>query len=152
MHMKKVCEGSYEGVLKFSNKKLLPALFDKGVVYDYVYFPAEDDPNEAGWKHWMDLTNKEEIDMFPRDSVVQDIVVTTVDTIRYSYIQEHCIMHEIPTLFCGPTGTGKSKYIQDVLLNKLNKAKYNMIEVGFSAQTQAQQVQDIIDGKLDKRR
>ena len=59
----------------------------------------------------MDLTNKDEIDNFPRESVVQDIVVTTVDTIRYSFIQEHCIKHEIPTLFVGPTGTGKSCYI-----------------------------------------
>ena len=147
MHMKKVCEGSYEGVLKFNNKKLLPAIFDKGLVYDYVYFPEEDN-----WQHWMDLTNKDEIDNFPREAIVQDIVVTTVDTIRYSYIQEHCITHEIPTLFVGPTGTGKSCYIQDVLLNKLDRAKYNTIEIGFSAQTHCNQVQEIVDGKLDKRR
>ena len=78
--------------------------------------------------------------------------MTTVDTIRYSYIQEHCIKNEIPTLFCGPTGTGKSCYIADVLLNKLDRSKYNTIEIGFSAQTHCNQVQDIIDGKLEKRR
>jgi dynein heavy chain, axonemal len=40
----------------------------------------------------------------------------------------------------GPTGTGKSAYIQNVLLNKLNREKFMTIEVGFSAQTHANQV------------
>jgi dynein heavy chain len=147
MHMKKVCEGGYEGVLKFNNKKLLPSLFDKGLVYDYVYFPEKDE-----WAPWMSLTDKDQIDNFPKESIVQDIVVTTIDTIRYSFIQEHAIHHEIPTLFCGPTGTGKTCYIEDVLLNKLDKTKYMNIKIGLSAQTHVNQVQEIIDGKLEKRR
>jgi len=64
---------------------------------------------------------------------VQDIVVTTIDSLRYSYIMENNIYNKIPTLFCGPTGTGKSAYIQNVLLNKLDKTKFVNIEVGFSA-------------------
>jgi hypothetical protein len=40
----------------------------------------------------------------------------------------------------GPTGTGKSAYIQNVLLNKLSREKFITIEIGFSAQTQANQV------------
>ena len=61
-------------------------------------------------------------------------------------------MNEIQSLFVGPTGTGKSAYIMNVLLNKLNKEKFLTIEVGFSAQTHCNQVQDIIDGKLDNKR
>jgi dynein heavy chain len=42
-------------------------------------------------------------------------MVKTMDTIRYSYLLKINIMAEIPTLFCGPTGTGKSVYIKNVL-------------------------------------
>jgi len=38
-----------------------------------------------------------------------------------------------PTLFCGPTGTGKSTYIKSVLNNQLDPSKYLSIEIGFSA-------------------
>jgi dynein heavy chain len=58
-------------------------------------------------------------DQFPEGTIVQDIVVTTIDSIRYSYIIESNIMNRIPTLFVGPTGTGKTAYIQNVLFNKL---------------------------------
>lgn len=56
----------------------------------------------------------------------------------------------IPTLFVGPTGTGKSVYIQNVLLQQLPREKYITIEIGFSAQTHCNQVQDIVDGKIEK--
>jgi dynein heavy chain len=116
-------------------KKILPSSFDRGLIYDYVYFPEKNE-----WKHWMDLVNKDTLDQFPKNTQVQDIIVTTVDTIRYNHLQEFFIHHEIQSLFVGPTGTGKSAYIQNVLLNKLNREKFITIEVGFSAQTQANQV------------
>jgi dynein heavy chain len=65
----------------------------------------------------MDDTNKDDLDNFGKDIKVQEIIVTTIDTVRYSYIQKFCILNEIPTLFVGPTGTGKSVYIQNVLMN-----------------------------------
>ena len=75
---------------------------------------------------------------------MQEIIVTTVDTVRYSFIQKFCILNDIQTLFVGPTGTGKSVYIQNVLMKSLNEgleiAKYQSIEIGFSAQTHCNQV------------
>lgn len=100
----------------------------------------------------MDQTNKDEIDNFPKGSVANEVIVTTADTIRYGYMQEMFIMNDIPSLFVGPTGTGKTAYIQNVLFQKLDPAKWLIIEVGFSAQTHCNQVQDIVDMKLDKRR
>ena len=43
-------------MIKKLQKKILPPAFDRGTIYDYVYFP---DKNE--WKHWMDLVDKEKI-------------------------------------------------------------------------------------------
>jgi dynein heavy chain len=59
----------------------------------------------------MDLNTKGEIDDFPKGSVVNEIIVTTVDSIRYGYMLEMFITNEIRSLFVGPTGTGKTAYI-----------------------------------------
>ena len=64
----------------------MPGCMDRGTIFDYVYFPEKNE-----WKNWMELTDKEQIDKFPKDAVVQEIVVTTIDNIRYSYIQQYCI-------------------------------------------------------------
>ena len=51
----------------------------------------------------------------------------------------------------GATGTGKTVYMTSQI-NALDTATYQNIQTAFSAQTSANQIQDIIDLKLDKRR
>lgn len=63
----------------------------------------------------MDFTNKDKIDDFPKNSKVNEIIVTTMDTIRYGFMLNMFIVNDIRTLFVGPTGTGKTAYIQNVL-------------------------------------
>jgi dynein heavy chain, axonemal len=104
-----MCNGEIDSVPKLKSK-ILPSAFDRGTIYDYCYLP---ETNE--WKNWIDFTNKDEIDQFPKDSKPNEIIVTTVDTIRYGYLQELFIMNDIRSLFVGPTGTGKTAYIQNVL-------------------------------------
>jgi len=50
-HFKKVCEGQYDNIKKFSRKVLNPC-FDRGTIYDYVFFT---ETNE--WKNWQDLSD-----------------------------------------------------------------------------------------------
>ena len=49
----------------------------------------------------------------------------------------------------GPTGTGKTLTIADKLIHM--PPKYISEFIVFSAKTSANQTQDLIDGKLDKR-
>lgn len=78
---KKVCNGEIEGLLKFNNRKILPEIMSKGTIYDYCYIPEMNT-----WKAWLSFRDNDAIDKFPKDAKPQDIVVTTIDTIRYSYI------------------------------------------------------------------
>ncbi len=55
------------------------------------------------------------------------------------------------TVIAGATGTGKTVYMTSQI-NALDSSVYQNIQTAFSAQTSANQIQDIIDLKLDKRR
>ena len=72
--------------------------------------------------------------------------------VRYLFLADLAIKNNHPILFCGPTGTGKSVYLQGHLLamDKEHFAPPNF--VGFSAKTSANVTQYLIDAKLDKRR
>jgi dynein heavy chain len=78
---KKICNGELDTMKVKLEKKILSSSFDRGLIYDYVYFPEKNE-----WKHWMDLVNKDSLDQFPKGTQVQDIIVTTIDTIRYSHL------------------------------------------------------------------
>ncbi|KAJ1562895.1 Dynein heavy chain 7, axonemal, partial [Nowakowskiella sp. JEL0078] len=128
--------------LKF--EKMIPGA---ATIYDYVF---EKERKFGGtWKLWTDTIGKFEI--APKTKF-GDITVPTVDTQRCSYLLDLFIRHQMHTLFVGPTGTGKSAYINNKLLSELPRAKYVPVFINFSAQTSANQTQDIILAKLDKRK
>jgi dynein heavy chain len=138
--LKKQLQGDIDTGQKALKKVVFP---ERGTIYDHVYFPEKNK-----WSNWNDLIDKEE-KISPKIRP-QEVVVTTSDKVKYSYLLNMFIKNDVPTLYVGPTGTGKSIYIQNILQN-LDKEKFSTIEVGFSAQTSSSQVQEIIDGKLDKR-
>ncbi|XP_032686024.1 dynein heavy chain 7, axonemal-like isoform X4 [Odontomachus brunneus] len=116
------------------------------LVFDYRFLKE----GKGKWKLWSDeLMNTPPI---PRDIPVNQIIVPTVETVRYTTLFQMLVQHEKPVLFVGPTGTGKSVYIIDFLLKKNNAAVNKPLLINFSAQTTANQTQDIIMSKLDRRR
>uniref|UniRef100_A0A8C0PMX6 Dynein axonemal heavy chain 12 n=1 Tax=Canis lupus familiaris TaxID=9615 RepID=A0A8C0PMX6_CANLF len=119
---------------------------EKGLVYDYVY----ELKNRGRWLHWNELIKS--TNLGEKHVKIQDIIVPTMDTIRYTFLMDLTITYAKPLLLVGPTGTGKSVYVKDKLMNHLEKDQYFPFYVNFSARTSANQVQNIIMARLDKRR
>jgi dynein heavy chain, axonemal len=71
---------------------------------------------------------------------------------RYNFLLERLVSHRRHMLFVGPTGTGKTVYVKRYLQQVMPQDKFNFMMMNFSAQTSANMTQDIIDGKLDKRK
>lgn len=82
---------------------------------------------------------------------MSDLIIPTTETARQSFFLNTYVEHSVPILFVGPTGTGKSAITNSFLI-KLPKDKYIANCINFSARTSANQTQDIIFSKLDRRR
>lgn len=78
------------------------------------------------------------------------IIVPTIDTIRYNYLVEAFMTKKQPVLLVGPVGTGKTSAVQKAL-DVLDKQKFLLLTINMSAQTSAHNVQETIEGRLEKR-
>ncbi|KAJ3324532.1 Dynein heavy chain 1, axonemal, partial [Blyttiomyces sp. JEL0837] len=114
----------------------------EGLVYDYVF-----DQERKCWLNWMEAAP--EFQMPAKNT--QDVIVPTMDTIRNSYILNLLLNSGYHVLCTGPTGTGKSVTIQDKIMKGMDPA-FTPVIFNFSARTSANQTQDLIDSKLEKRR
>ena len=126
--------------------KILPTALTDGTIYDATFIINKDN---ADWKPWVAI--REELPI-PAKISPQEIIVTTIDTIRYTELLVMFIENELSALYVGPTGTGKSVYIKNALMSRFSQEKYRTIEIGFSAQTSAIMTQELIEGRLDTRR
>ncbi|NXP46066.1 DYH7 protein, partial [Heliornis fulica] len=119
---------------------------EEGLVYDYMY----ELKGRGCWVHWNRFIKN--INCSDINVKIQDIIVPTMETVRYTYLMDLFITHGKPLLLVGPTGTGKSVYVKDKLMNNLEKERYFPFFINFSARTSANQTQNVIMAKLDKRR
>nr|VZI05919.1 unnamed protein product [Spirometra erinaceieuropaei] len=133
----------------------------EGLVYDYFLNEAgtldldakdeEDDdgkPKKVHWENWMQNLKPYTITPTMKYS---EILVPTMDNVRLIRLMEMLLLNKRPVICVGPTGTGKTVCIADKLTSGMPK-EYIPEFMVFSAKTSANQTQDLIDGKLDKRR
>ena len=117
---------------------------DKRTLFDFVFVN-----DGLRFVDWLDTLSEFKI---PEEAHYHQLIIPTTDTARYSYLLRLGIDNNLPILFVGDTGTGKTILVKDMLTNVIDKDQFQSLCVQFSAQTTANQVQGIIDSKVDKRR
>ncbi|TGZ67987.1 hypothetical protein CRM22_004505 [Opisthorchis felineus] len=96
-------------------------------------------------KMLVSFTYKKEIPFF-------DMIVPTVDTVRYGYLLDKLLEVDQSVLFTGLTGVGKSVVARGTLNNIAAARNYVPTFLNFSAQTSSNRTQEIIESKLEKRK
>ncbi len=77
------------------------------------------------------------------------IFVPTVDTVRNEFVFKAFVSKKKPVLVVGEVGAGKTAMIQNSILHPDNR--FLILLINMSAQTSSGGVQNIIEGKLEKR-
>jgi dynein heavy chain len=116
-----------------------------GLIHDNFYIFK----GKGAWKYFGEVIKTEPIN--ETESIGQ-ILVPTIDTLKYQYIFLLHIKHKKRFLLFGKTGTGKSFYIQDMIMNKLDEKFYLPNLITFTARTTAAQTQELVISKLFKKR
>ncbi|XP_030740234.2 dynein axonemal heavy chain 3 [Echinops telfairi] len=129
--------------VKLTKNNVFP---ERGSIYDFYFLKQ----GSGHWNAWTEYITKEE-EMIPANAKVSELIIPTMETARQTFFLKTYLDHEIPMLFVGPTGTGKSAITNNFLLH-LPKNIYLPNCINFSARTSANQTQDIIMSKLDRRR
>lgn len=115
----------------------------ENTIYDWSF-----DVKEKEWKPWLETIPPYNCDTKLNYS---EIVVPTDDSVRMKYLMKHLIMNNKNVLTPGPTGTGKTVNIQQLLSSEVPE-EILFLAMTFSAQTSANQTQDYLDDKFTKRR
>jgi dynein heavy chain len=94
------------------------------LVYDYKF-----NPETKEWEYWMDTISEYQVDI---KISYNEIVVPTVDSIRMKFFTKFLLLNGKHCLTPGPTGVGKSVYIQELLTYELPE-EYQTLAMTFSA-------------------
>ncbi|XP_017762251.1 PREDICTED: dynein heavy chain 12, axonemal-like [Eufriesea mexicana] len=103
----------------------------------------------GAWRRFSDVARQEEYS--DTGSIVQ-MMIPTVDTVKYQSLFLKHIEHRKRFLLYGETGTGKSFYIKDLIMNKLKEEEYLPNFITFTPNITAAQTQELIVLKLYKKR
>uniref|UniRef100_A0A2K6C7M2 Dynein axonemal heavy chain 2 n=1 Tax=Macaca nemestrina TaxID=9545 RepID=A0A2K6C7M2_MACNE len=116
---------------------------NKDTVYEYFV-----DPKMRSWTSFEDKLPKSW--RYPPNAPFYKIMVPTVDTVRYNYLVSTLVANQNPVLLVGPVGTGKTSIAQSVL-QSLPSSQWSVLIVNMSAQTTSNNVQSIIESRVEKR-
>lgn len=117
---------------------------DMGLFYDYEYVL-----DEKRWILWNDRAPA--FNSTVSANTFGDLIVPTNDVVRYKWLLRHLLTKDNHVLCVGPTGTGKTLIINELLMRQMPK-EYTPIFFTFSARTSANQTQDLIFSKFEVRR
>lgn len=112
-------------------------------VYDWCFVTKTKE-----WKLWLETVPEYHCDT---KLSYTEIVVPTDDSVRMKYLMRHLMMNNKHVLTPGPTGTGKTVNIMQLLSSEMPE-EIQFLAMTFSAQTSANQTQDYLDDKFQKRR
>ncbi|KAG5489970.1 hypothetical protein JKF63_00089 [Porcisia hertigi] len=115
-----------------------------GCLHDYQFIPEE--------RRWIAWT--ERLPPFTAQvtqSNFSEIIVLTADVARYKFVNRILLENSYHTLCCGPTGTGKTVLMRQLLMEDMPK-ECTPIFFTFSARTSANQTQDLIFSKFEVRK
>ncbi|KAL9909718.1 dynein heavy chain at 62B [Glossina fuscipes fuscipes] len=113
----------------------------EGILADYVYVFKQ----RGAWRSWNELAKRMDVEDTPLG-----VQVPTIDTARYIHLLKMHILHKKRLLFVGPTGTGKSVYIQNHMMNKLDTDIYESAFMTCTVMITANQIQELLISKLLK--
>ncbi|KAK9888347.1 hypothetical protein WA026_000602 [Henosepilachna vigintioctopunctata] len=127
---------------KLTKNQIFP---DRFIIFEWIY----EKKNNGQWTLWVDTVEK--IQQIPANAKVSELIITTNECCLQRFFLKMCMGKEIPILFVGPTGTGKTAVVLDHLIN-LSKEKFLPNVINFSARTTSTMTQEMVMAKLDKRR
>ncbi|XP_040604880.1 dynein heavy chain 2, axonemal isoform X1 [Mesocricetus auratus] len=116
---------------------------NKDTVYEYFV-----NPKMRTWTSFEEKLPKSW--RYPPNAPFYKIMVPTVDTVRYNYLVSTLVANQNPVLLVGPVGTGKTSIAQSVL-QSLPSSQWSVLIVNMSAQTTSNNVQSIIESRVEKR-
>uniref|UniRef100_A0A2K5CLM4 Dynein axonemal heavy chain 2 n=1 Tax=Aotus nancymaae TaxID=37293 RepID=A0A2K5CLM4_AOTNA len=116
---------------------------NKDTVYEYFV-----DPKMRNWTSFEEKLPKSW--RYPPNAPFHKIMVPTIDTVRYNYLVSTLVANQNPVLLVGPVGTGKTSIAQSVL-QSLPSSQWSVLIVNMSAQTTSNNVQSIIESRVEKR-
>lgn len=101
----------FDKALKEKMEQLQVPFPEERTLYDYNY-----DVDSKDWVYWMDTIKEFQVDTRLNYS---EIVVPTVDSIRMKFLARQLLLNDKHVLVPGPTGTGKSVNIAELLQTQL---------------------------------